>query len=384
MTGDILIYERPNASESAASREMIRGTIKIVAERQGMKMASDLRSFMATMVTRSRPVATELVVALARDRYLLDVRATRMTGERDENYRLSVAGGAEYVFKIAHVAEERAVTELPTAALLHIEQTDPTFPCPRVVRERSGATQVYFVDESGHNRTARVLTYLPGKLLGAATRSARQRRSCGATAGRMTRALRGFQYPVVHQALIWDVRNAARVRRLLDELPDFPHRQAAADLLDHLIPRIEAQLPGLRHQFVHNDINPFNVLVDPDDEANVVGIIDFGDLTHTALIADVAVTAADQIPADCGEDTELARASLLDVASAYHECVPLQAEELAMLGTLVAARLAANLVVHEWHLYHNPSSGHYAPLRPDFIRARLAIARRFCDEKFDL
>jgi hydroxylysine kinase len=347
-------------------------------------MASDLHAFMATMVTRSRPVATDLVVALARDRYLLDVFAARMTGERDENFKLNAADGAEYVLKIAHAAEDRAVTELPTAALLHIEQADPTFPCPRVVRGRSGATQVSFVDESGHNRTARILTYLPGRLLSSATRSVRQRRSCGGIAGRLTNALRGFRHPVVHQDLVWDVRNAAQVRRLLDELPDFPHREAGADLLDQLIPRIEAQLPHLRHQFVHNDLNPLNVLVDPEDEASVIGVIDFGDLTHTALIADVAVTAADQLPTDCGEDAESARASVLDIANAYHERVALRAEELAVLGTLVAARLAANLVVHEWHLYHNPSSGHYAPLRPDFIRARLAIARQFLDENFNL
>src|SRR5256885_11683247 len=38
-----------------------------------------------------------------------------------------------------------------------------------------------------------------------------------------------------------------------------------------------------------------NLLVDPDDEAVIVGVIDFGDVVHTALIADVAIVAADQI-----------------------------------------------------------------------------------------
>ncbi len=133
---------------------------------------------------------------------------------------------------------------------------------------------------------------------------------------------------------------------------------------------------------VHNDLNPLNVLVEPADETRVSGIIDFGDLTHTALIADVAVTAAEQIPEDCGDDGGRARASILDVAIAYHESTPLHEEELAMLGTLVAARLAANLVVHEWHVHHNPGGGHYAPLEADFIRARLAIARDVSREDF--
>ena len=347
-------------------------------------MATGLDAFMATMVARSTPLAVELAVALVRERYGLETRASRLTGERDENFRLRAADGAEYVLKIAHPAEEPPVTELPTAALLHVAKTDPTLPCPRVVRARTGATQVRFVDEGGGERTARLLTYLPGKLLGTAARSARQRQACGRMAGRLSNALRGFEHPAAHRAIVWDVRHARQVRQLLDQVPDFPHRLPAAGLLEGIVPRIESRLPRLRHQVVHNDVNPLNVLVEPEDEARVSGIIDFGDLTHTALIADVAVTAAEQIPGDCGDDAGSARAAVLEVAGAYHECVPLEGEELAILGTLVAARLAANLVVHQWHLSHNPTGGHYAPLAPDFIRARLAIARGLSLEEIRL
>jgi hypothetical protein len=49
-------------------------------------------------------------------------------------------------------------------------------------------------------------------------------------------------------------------------------------------------------------------------------------------------------------------------------------QERALLGTLVAARLIANVVVHQWHLHHNPAGDHYRPLAADFIRERLAIA----------
>lgn len=347
-------------------------------------MATALNRFMETMMSPPQRVATESAVALARDRYGLDAHATRMTGERDENFRLNAADGAEYVLKIAHPSEDPRVAELLTAVLLYLEQTDPALPCPRVRRTHSGDTLVHFVDESGRARTARLLTYLPGQLLGSTARSSQQRRSCGRIAGRLTAALRAFAHPAARRDLIWDVRHTAQLRELLDELADFPHRRAAADLLDHLVPRIEAHLPRLRHQVVHNDINPLNVLVEPADETRVVGIIDFGDLTYTALIADVAVTAAEQIPADCGDDAAQARAAVIDIAGAYHDSVPLLAQELEMLGTLAAARLAANLVVHEWHVYRNPTSGHFAPLAPDFIGARLAVARQLSREEFKL
>ncbi len=348
-------------------------------------MANDVDAFMATMVMRSQPVPIERAVALVQEHYGFETRVARLTGERDENFKLSAPDGMEYVLKIANSAEEPAVTDLPTAALLHLEKIDPAFPCPRVVRERKGgSTYVRFADEDSHERTARVLTYLPGRLLGTAVRSQRQRAACGRIGARLTTALRTFEHPAAHRAIVWDVRHTAEVQRLLEQIPHFPCRQAAADLLRRVVPAVESQLPRLRQQVVHNDLNPLNVLVDPADEGRVTGIIDFGDITHTALIADVAVTAAELIPEDCMPQSGGARASVLDVAIAYHEGLPLLQQELVMLGPLVAARLVANLVVHEWHLHHNPSGGHYAALKPDFIGARLQIAEELLLEEFSL
>jgi Ser/Thr protein kinase RdoA (MazF antagonist) len=134
---------------------------------------------------------------------------------------------------------------------------------------------------------------------------------------------------------------------------------------------------------VHNDLNPLNILVDPADESRVTGVIDFGDMTRTALIADVAVTAAELIPMEC-VDPAAARDSVVDVASAYHERVPLLAEERALLPALAAARLLMTLVIHEWHVQRNPASGHFQPLEKDFMRTRLHIAEALLLEELRL
>jgi Ser/Thr protein kinase RdoA (MazF antagonist) len=338
-------------------------------------MDAHLDSFLATMVAPSRPVPLEQVLALVRQHYGFAPQAARLTGERDENFRLTADDGTEYVLKIANPAENAAETDLQTAALLHIEQTAPALPCPRVLRDQTGATHVSFVDECGSERTARVLTFLPGRLLGTSTRSRQQRAACGRLGARLTLALRDFEHPAARRMIAWDVRHAGHMRRLLEELPRFPYQSAARGLLERFVPRIEAQLPQLRHQMVHNDLNPLNILVDPGDEECVIGVIDFGDMTHTALIADVAVCAAELIPRDCSDPGE-AHEAILDVTSAYHACAPLLQTELALLGALVAARLLMTLVIHEWHVQRNPTSGHFKALDADFMRTRLAIADR--------
>jgi hydroxylysine kinase len=346
-------------------------------------MTADVEAFLATMVAPSRPMSIERVLALVSQRYGFEALATRLTGERDENFRLTAHDGAEYILKIANPAENPAETDLQTAALLHLAKTDPALPCPRVLRDCTGGTQVRFVDERGGERTARVLTFLPGRLLGASTRSQRQRAACGRIGAQLTLALRGFEHPAAKRTILWDVRHTGHMRWLLEELPRFPYQSAARELLERLVPRIESQLPHLRHQIVHNDLNPLNILVDPSDEERVTGVIDFGDMTHTALIADVAVCAAELIPPGCAEARE-AHEHILDVTSAYHACVPLLQTELALLGALVAARLLMTLVIHEWHVQRNPTSGHFKRLDEDFMRTRLHIADRLLLEEIRL
>src|SRR5262249_23924305 len=267
--------------------------------------------------------------------------------------------------------EHSDVTDLSTSALRHLESHDPALPCPRVVRARGGQSHVRFFDDQGIERTARLLTYLPGRPLGH-HRSAPLRVECGRLGGRLIRTLGTFRHPAAHRAVVWDVRHAAYLARLVGEVPGFPCRHEALAVLDRIVPRIDAQLPQLQHQVVHNDLNPKNILVAETYE--VTGIIDFGDMTYTAVIADVAVTAAEHIPEGCSAGSGEAAASVRDVANGYHESVPLTDPELALLGTLVAARLVANMVVHEWHLHRNPAGEHYRPLGADFIRTRLAIA----------
>ena len=348
-----------------------------------LRMPANLDAFLATMVTPSQPIPTGSILGLMRQHYGFEPRVTRLTGERDENFRLTADDGAEYVLKIANPAESPLETDLQTAALLHIEKTDPTLPCPRVLRARTGGTYVGFVDECGAPRTARVVTYLPGQLLGASARSQRQRSACGRLGARLTLALRGFEHPAARRAIVWDLRHSGHMRWLLEELPRFPYQSAARGLLERLVPCIESQLPQLRQQMVHNDLNPLNILVDPTDEERVTGVIDFGDMTHTALIADVAVCAAELIPPDCSDPKE-AHESILDVTSAYHACVRLLQEELALLGALVAARLLMTLVIHEWHVQRNPSSDHFKALDENFMRTRLHIADRSLLEEIRL
>jgi hydroxylysine kinase len=356
----------------------------------------DLDAFMATMV--AQPVAVDIAEAeqLARVHYGLNSQAARLTGERDENFKLLSADGAQYVLKIANASEDPAVSDLPVAALLHIERVDPEFPSPRVIRTCDGDTQCWYEDlGSGKRRAARLLTYLSGKPLRSTAGSRAQRSACGRIAARLGLALRDFTHPAARRPLIWDLRHVGKTLKLLGELPDLVEREAIAALIERIEMLLVIRFQRLRQQAIHNDLNDLNVLVDPADEAVVAGVIDFGDLVHTALVGDVAILAADLVVRgaaggkiagavgsggrdaganDGGSTSGSLRDSVADVVMAYHEITPLLPAELVLLNPLIAGRILTDVVVAAWHRRRNPDGAHYCDLEPAVIRSRVQLA----------
>jgi 4-aminobutyrate aminotransferase-like enzyme len=92
---------------------------------------------------------------------------------------------------------------------------------------------------------------------------------------------------------------------------------------------------------VHNDLAPTNVLV--DDAFTVTGITDFGDMTHTALVCDLAVAAADVLS---GREDGLELAA--EVVAGYDAVTPLEPGELALVPDLMAGRYAASVLITAW------------------------------------
>jgi Ser/Thr protein kinase RdoA (MazF antagonist) len=68
-----------------------------------------------------------------------------------------------------------------------------------------------------------------------------------------------------------------------------------SDWLAHFMQQVQPRLGGLRHQVIHNDLNPYNVLVDPQDHITTVGLIDFGDMVQAPLINELAVACSYQL-----------------------------------------------------------------------------------------
>jgi 4-aminobutyrate aminotransferase-like enzyme len=305
------------------------------------------------------------VAAIARRSFGLVGRLTPLVAERDQNVRLDMEGGERFLLKVQNPADDRAVVEMQTEALLHVERADPGLPVMRVVRTADGAPWAEVPGPDGRTYRVRAFTFLPGRRVEAPELTPAAIRGIGRVTARLGRALRGFFHPAAGYPILWDVKHAPELRPLLPHVADPARRAQAERVLDRFEERVRPTWPALRAQVIHGDVTLDNVLF--DEGLRVSGIVDFGDMSHTALACDLAVAVADVLQAR--EDAPQAAEQLI---RAYAEVTPLEDVEAELLGDLVAARLVTAVVITAWRL------GLY-PENADYIGSWDAGARAFLD-----
>jgi 4-aminobutyrate aminotransferase-like enzyme/Ser/Thr protein kinase RdoA (MazF antagonist) len=276
-----------------------------------------------------------------------------LAGERDQNFRADTAGGQRFLFKISNPADDLAILQMQAAALRHIQLVNPALPVMRVLPNLAGQDYASVPGQDGQDYLARLFTFLPGRTPPNTSLRTAAIRSFGRTTAELGRALRGFFHPAADYEILWDLKHAARIRELAPYITDDQRRQQVQRVLDRFDANVAPVLPTLRAQVVHADMSLDNVLL--DDDLNISGIVDFGDMTHTALVCDLAVAVADVLHG---------REDALDAAEAmiagYASVTPLEDAEAGLLADLVATRLATEMAISAWRSDIYPGHAAYA------------------------
>ncbi len=272
--------------------------------------------------------------------------ATDLGSERDQTFLVADGTGGAIV-KIANLAEDPAVLELEAAAIEHALRVDPELPVARQLARASFDTPEgthavrLFERRSGRTSTGAELT--DGAV-----------RELAATHARLNLALRGFLHPAAGRELLWNLAHAPKLRPLLAAIGDSKRRAMVEAVLDRFDTRVGPRWLELRGQVVHGDLTADNVLF--DDRQHVTGIVDFGDIGHSAQIADFAIGLTSVLRGRTGEDVYRAARLAID---GYSMRIPLEDLELALLGDLVAARLATLVTISSWRMTRYPENAEY-------------------------
>jgi len=274
--------------------------------------------------------------------------ATDLGSERDATFLIDDGRGGAIV-KISNPGEDGAVLDLEAAAIEHVRRIDPELPVARPLAGRATF--------EGHH--VRLFERLRGRT-GGPTLSDDAVRTFAETHARLNLALRSFFHPAAGRDLLWNLAHTPRLRPLLDAIDDRERRAVAERVLDTFEARVAPRWPHLRAHVVHADFTLGNVLLDENDR--IAAIVDFGDCAWSAQVADFAVALASLLRGRQNDD--VFRVGRLAV-DGYASRIPFEPDELAVLGHLVAARLAMIVAISAWRVRRYPENAEYIQAEDD-------------------
>lgn len=309
-------------------------------------------------------IGTEEATRVLREHFGLSGNLEPLSSERDLNYVLTADSGQKFVLKFANSAEDPKVTDFQTSVFRHVAETTPAFPLPRLVRSRGGKDIVTHEAADGREHLVRVLTWLEGTPLQCAKRAPGSAATLGRCLAKLGLALESYEHPGSDYALLWDLKGAASLRTLLDRIGDSKLRALCERRLDCFDELVQPGFDALRWQVIHNDLNPSNVLVEPDNASIVTGVIDFGDLVRSPLIVDVAVACA-YLLLNEGDPLK----DVLAFVHAYNTVRPLEERDIDVLFDLLLTRSTMTILITHWRASRYPENR-------DYILRNEPVARR--------
>ena len=279
-----------------------------------------------------------------------------LPSERDANILLD----GRYVLKVSNPAEDPAVVEMENAAMSYAARAAAGLPLPALIPAASGASVARVIDDAGAACLARLITVVPGSPAEGRPVTTELAGQVGALAARTSLALQGLFHRAGGRVLDWDVR---RARHVLGE-PDVLGRFGAlGPRLASVLPRLAAAADAtmaLPAGLNHADITLTNILTSTISGAPAItGLIDFGDMHHTAHVCDLAVTLTSVVRNTARQQL----AGTWDLAGAvltgYQRHRPLTPQEAEVLGDLVISRLALTLAISQRLLAAHPDNQAY-------------------------
>lgn len=298
------------------------------------------------------------VAEIVREHWGLDVELEPLGSQQDQNFLASDGGSTIGVVKIANPAFTATELAAQEQAADRIAASAPDLRIATTTTDAAGAPRHVVADTSDGPRSIRIIRYLPGGTLsGSAHLAPRSVARMGDLAARASLALAGFEHDGLDRVLQWDPRHAGRVVALLaPHHPDPARRTQVTDAAAAAWARLDAVAADLPQQAVHLDLTDDNLVCTTDRGIRTPdGIIDFGDVTRSSAVAELAITISSVLHHAGAEP-----ASVLPAVRAFHDRRPLAPAEIAAIWPLVVLRSAVLVVSGEHQVQLDGDANAYA------------------------
>jgi len=305
---------------------------------------------------------------ILRDQWSISASLTKLDGEYDLNFMALSADRKRHVLKVMRVGCERDLIEMQCAALGHICTRDHGVPTPRIVQTNQESSFCEIADENGILRLVWLLEWMDGTTYADFRPHSRNlAHNLGRQIGRMDKALENFSHPYLSRKFKWSLPDSGWIVEHLHIIEDSTRRTILHEIAKQF-EDIQPSLKTLPNVAIHNDVNDYNTLGTSslDGTQCISGIIDFGDMTASPRICELAIAGAYVVL-----DHDSPETVLTELVAGYHWEHPLNAIEIDLLWPLLRMRLAVSVINSTLEAISNPDD--------PYVTISQAPAWRFLD-----
>ncbi|GAA1789855.1 aminotransferase class III-fold pyridoxal phosphate-dependent enzyme [Agromyces lapidis] len=306
------------------------------------------------------------VAAIVAAEWGLEVELEPLGSQQDQNFLAHAVGLDDPspigVVKITNPAFSASELAAQDAAAARIAAAWPELRIATTTSEAaesgSGSARSIVAETSEGRLAMRLLSFLDGGTLTGDGHLAPQAVArLGELAAKASLALAGLEHPGLDRVLQWDPRFADRVVSLLaPHHPDPVRREQLVAAAEAAWATVASLADALPRQAVHLDLTDDNVVCRAEGGRRLPdGMIDFGDVTRSWAVAELAITISSVLHHAGAEPV-----SVLPAVRAFHELRPLSPAELAALWPLVVLRGAVLVVSGEHQVQLDGGANAYA------------------------
>ncbi|GAA1058461.1 4-aminobutyrate aminotransferase [Agromyces luteolus] len=300
------------------------------------------------------------VAGIVREQWGLEVGLEPLGSQQDQNFLARAPGGGTPigVVKITNPAFTADELDAQDHAASRIADAAPHLRIATTSLADDGTPRSVVADTSEGPLAIRLLEHLPGGTLnGPAYLSPAVVARMGGIAAHASLALAGFEHVGLDRVLQWDPRHADRVVDLLANVhPDPAKRAQVTDAASRAWAEVRAVAADLPVQAVHLDLTDDNVVCTTERGIRLPdGMIDFGDVTRSWAVAELAITISSVLHHAGAEPV-----SVLPAVRAFHALRPLSSAEVRALWPLVVLRGAVLVVSGEQQVQIDGGANAYA------------------------
>ncbi|MGJ8529301.1 aminotransferase class III-fold pyridoxal phosphate-dependent enzyme [Maritalea sp.] len=261
---------------------------------------------------------------------------TALESERDQNVLIDT-GVEKFVLKISNIVEDLDFLDLQSRAMAHLATSGYAL-APAQIENKAG-DNIFTVQHGDASHAVRLISFISGPLLSAAKPNIKTLENLGRAIGHLSASLQGFSHPAAHRPNFeWNLDNVYSLRPLSSAIADQGDRERVTALFQRYEDIVQPKLKNLRNAVLYQDANDNNIIVDAQDNTQIKGVFDFGDMCFGRQINELAVCMAYALLGQ--EDVYAASHALV---KGYTNAFALTEDELDVLFDLLRMRLVSSV-----------------------------------------